>query len=296
MRKALVTGATGYIGSNLVKKLLDTGWCINILLREQSDLGLIQDQKNQVQIHYYDGSVQTMIKVLCNVQPDVVFHLASYFVAEHTSEKIDFLAQSNIILGLHLLEGMHKSGSNLLINTGTSWQHYNNEDYNPVCLYAATKQAFEDILAYYVKAKGIKSITLKLFDTYGSNDPRSKLLSLLKKTVESQELLGMSGGEQIINLVHVKDVVQAFLIGAERLLSDCVTDSEAYAISAKEHQTVKQLVAIIEETINDKLPILWGERKYREREVMVPWNRGTTLPGWSPEISLRDGLKEYFKS
>ena len=67
---------------------------------------------------------------------------------------------------------MKEVGVKILVNTGTSWQHYENKDYSPVNLYAATKQSFEAILQYYVEVASLKAITLKLFETYGLDDPR----------------------------------------------------------------------------------------------------------------------------
>ncbi|MDN4066520.1 NAD(P)-dependent oxidoreductase [Paenibacillus vini] len=294
IKKALVTGATGFIGSNLVAKLLEDGWQVSIIVRKESNLDHLVGTKSRIKIFSYDGTVERMLEIMSTAEPDIVFHLASLFLAEHKAEDINSLFQSNILFGTHLLEAMVKNDVKMLINTGTSWQHFENYDYNPVCLYAATKQAYEDILAYYVNAKEIKAITLKLFDTYGSKDPRPKLLAFLKKMRYSNDILEMSGGDQIINLVHINDVIKAYLMGAERLLNNLVTDTETYAVSSDEVVSLKQLVKIIETFDGENLPIKWGARAYRNREVMTPWSKGIRLPGWEAEITLRDGLREYF--
>ena len=67
---------------------------------------------------------------------------------------------SNITFGTQLVEAMVANGCYQFVNTGTSWQHYENDEYNPVNLYAATKQAFEDILRYYVETSALRVITL----------------------------------------------------------------------------------------------------------------------------------------
>lgn len=100
----------------------------------------------------------------------------------------------------------------------------------------------------------------------------------------------MSPGEQLIDLVHIDDVISAYTIAAERLISKGVQLHEIYAVSSGELVSLKALVKIYEEAIHVKLPIQWGGRPYREREVMTPWSLGKTLPNWEPKISLREGI------
>ena len=87
------------------------------------------------------------------------------------------------------------------------WQHFGTPDYRPVNLYAATKQAFEDVLAYYADAQGIAAVTLELYDTYGPGDPRRKLIRILFEAARSGEPIQLSPGEQVIELLHVDDAV-----------------------------------------------------------------------------------------
>lgn len=294
-RRAVITGATGFIGSNVVKKLVEDGWHLSIITRDKSAYDQLRGIEKQISIFIYDGTVERMIEIVAIAKPDIVLHIASLFLADHKSNDIDALIQSNILFGTHLLEAMAQNGVDKMVNTGTSWQHYEDSDYNPVCLYAATKQAFEAILTYYSKVKGIKTITLKLLDTYGSGDTRPKLLSLLNKIrMSNNEILGMSGGEQILNLVHIHDVISAFQISANRLLANLVEESESYAVATSEKVSIKQLVEIIEDILDMKLSIEWGARPYRDREVMNPWSNGPKLPGWDPKVSLKAGLKDYF--
>ena len=178
-----------------------------------------------------------------------------------------------------------------LINTGTSWQHFQNESYNPVCLYAATKQAFEDILKFYVETSDVKVITLKLFDTYRPDDPRPKLFTLLRKVAKQQTELAMSPGEQLIDLVYIDDVIEGYLLAAGRLMDNKVLNIEEYAITSRNPVSLKDLVGVYGQTIGKPLPVKWGRKPYRPREVMVPWNKGQRLPGWEPKIGLIEGIK-----
>jgi nucleoside-diphosphate-sugar epimerase len=290
--RALVTGATGFVGSHLVRCLLDQGWNVHIIIRQSSKLEVISDIVKRLTIHIHTGDIETMISILSKSKPDVVFHLASLFIAEHLPNDIEPLIKSNILFGTQLVEAMVKNGIYNLINTGTSWQHYNNEDYNPTNLYAATKQAFEAILKYYLETSKLKVITLKLFDTYGPNDQRPKLINLLRKSAEEGITLKLSLGEQLIDLVYIDDVIEAYILAADRLISGKVVKYEEYAVSSEKPIRLKDLVKIFEETINKKLFVQWGARPYRTREVMIPWNKGKLLPGWRAKVELKDGIKK----
>ena len=294
-RTALVTGATGFVGSHLVRRLIKDGWETHIITRPSSNLTQIEDVADKVIVHQHDGTTNSMINIVKEAEPEIVFHLASLFLAQHTSEDIERLVQSNLLFGVQLAEAMTLQGVTKLINTGTSWQHYENEDYNPVCLYAATKQAFEDMLKFYVEASGLKVITLKLFDTYGPDDPRPKLFTLLRKVAEEQTELAMSPGEQLLDLVYIDDVIEGYLLAAKRLMDNKVSSMEEYAISSGDPISLKDLVAVYGQIVKKPMPIKWSGRPYRSREVMVPWNKGESLSGWKPRIELAEGIKRMEK-
>lgn len=289
---ALVTGATGFVGSHLVRRLIKESWKVHIISRPESSLEIIKDVKGETVNHLHDGTTDGMLRIIKESKPIIVFHLASLFLTQHQPKDLEPLIRSNILFGTQLLDAMAANGVYKFVNTGTSWQHYNNEDYNPVCLYASTKQAYEAILKFYIETTTLRVVTLKLFDTYGPNDLRPKLFNLLKKVAEDQKPLAMSPGEQLIDIVYIDDVVEAFLIAADRLLNNNAKKYEEYAISSGNPLKLRDLVKKYEEVIGKKLPIEWGGRPYRDREVMVPWKRGEKLYGWMPKVCLDEGIKK----
>jgi len=295
-RKVLVTGATGFVGSHLCRCLIKNGECnVHLIVRPTSKLTQLEDVKEDVYIHVYDGTIKNMVQILKEVSPDLVYHLASLFISEHQSAHVDDLIRSNILFATQLVEAMVQSDCLKLINTGTSWQHYQNKDYSPVNLYAATKQSFEDILQYYVEVHKLDVITLKLYDTYGPDDSRPKLINLLMRIAETGEELTMSPGEQFIDLVYIDDVVVAFLKAAECMLAGKVRGHERYTVSSGKPIQLRELVELFEKVCGKKLNVKWGERPYRKREVMVPFSPFDSVPGWKPEISLKEGLLRLVK-
>lgn len=287
---ALVTGATGFVGRHLCRRLLAEGWAVHAIVRESSASATLPNYREAVvRTHFVSETGHELFRIVGEVRPDVVFHLASLFLAQHRSEDILPMLQSNIILGTQLVEAMARNRVFNLVNTGTSWQHYGNEAFNPVCLYAATKQAFEAILCYYQEVEGLRAITLKLFDTYGPEDTRGKLMSLLEKLARSGESLAMSPGEQLLDLVYIDDVVEAFLMAARHVCrGECLAD---YAVSSGNAVSLRQVVEVFETITAQRLNIVWGGRPYRNREVMLPWDRGKPLPGWTARVSLTEGIR-----
>ena len=292
MKRAIVTGATGFVGSNLCKYLIENNWEVSIISRPSSDYTNINSVLNKVQLFEYDWNVEKLISFFKEKEADVVFHLASLFIAEHESNQINQLVDSNIKFGLHILEAMKESSTKQLINTGTSWQHYHTNEYNPVNLYAATKQAFESLIQYYTEAENIRCITLKLFDTYGESDTRPKLINLLHKFADENKELNMSPGEQILDLVHVDDVVRAFVKAYEYLVEHR-TKYEEFGVGSRKPIQLKDLIDKFELVTGKKLNIIWGGRSYRKREVMKLWDAYEPLPGWNVEINLEEGLQKY---
>lgn len=287
---ALVTGATGFIGRHLAKGLLAQGWQVHCLVRSGSDRSRLPEGAQAVGYDQQAGA-RGLVQTLESLRPDLVFHLASRFLAGHTPEDLAELIASNIQFGAELLEALSLSGGTRLVNAGTSWQHFENREYSPVNLYAATKQAFEALLQYYVEAAGLRCVTLKLFDTYGPGDPRPKLFQLLNRQANAAEALVMSPGEQLIDLVYIDDVVEAFLLAGQRLLAARVRGAESYGVSSGKPISLRQLVSVYARVSGCQLNIEWGGRPYRPREVMTPWSAGARLPGWQPRISLDEGIR-----
>lgn len=292
-RSVLVTGASGFIGSHLVRRLLGQGWQVHIALRPGSSLAMLKDvgREQGMHVHLHDGSTENLIDIVKAAAPLAVFHLASLFLAQHTPADVERLVQSNLLFSTQLAEAMSVNQVALLVNAGTSWQHYDNQDYNPVCLYAALKQAFEAVLRFYAENNGLKVITLKLFDTYGPGDDRPKLLHLFQRIAATGETLAMSPGEQLIDLVYIDDVIDAFLLAFARLRAAPGALYESYALSSGAALPLRQLAAIYAGASGRPLNIEWGGRPYRPREVMTPWTGFRILPGWAPAVSLEEGMR-----
>jgi nucleoside-diphosphate-sugar epimerase len=287
---AIVTGGTGFIGHHLVKRLVKEGWLVHAIIRKSSKNIDLLDHAD-VTLYFDNGDTDSLSCYISRIQPSMIFHLASNFLSEHDAQDIEPLVNSNLLFGTRILDAMRIGGARRIINTGTSWQHYKDEAYNPVCLYAAMKQAYEAILEFYRQAYDFKIITLKLFDTYGPQDRRLKLFNLLQNSYVNNKVLNMSHGDQKIDLVHINDVVNAYLLAANRLMSENLNQHEIYAVTSSRPIELKKIVELYSLISKKEFKINWGARDYRVREVMNTWGDGSIMTGWTPKIKLEDGLK-----
>jgi len=290
LRRALVTGASGYLGSHLARRLVDDGWEVHVLLRQDSRFALHGPPGRRVAIHRVGGATFELVEAVRRAAPDAVFHLAAAFVAEHGPADVAPLVEANLLFGTQLLEAMHANGVRLLVNTGTAWQHYGNRDYDPVNLYAATKQAFEAILAYYVHAQGFSAATLVLCDTYGPDDPRPKLMRALWQAAMAGSPLEMTSGVQMLDMVFVDDVIEAFL-SAERALRGSGAGHCRYGVSSGAPLCLKDFIACFETAAGVQLDLRWRARPDRPRDALTPWIGFTPPPGWHPRVSLVEGIR-----
>ena len=287
----MVTGATGFIGRALLTSLLESHNQTAVLIRPQTNSDRLVSVVGQDRVFVDDPNPKTLAEQLEKFSPDLTVHLASCFVVQHQAEQVQEILESNVLFPTRLLEALKLIGCRRLLNTGTSWQHFENAQYRPVNLYAASKQAFEDLAHYYSDAHGFQIVNLKLHDTYGEGDTRPKLFATLKRVLESGEELALSPGEQKIDLLHIEDVVRAFLLCIESF--DDFDRWNSFVLSSGRSIPLRDLVRVFERVAGKKLNVNFGARPYRDREVMTPWNRGQTLPNWQPKVELKSGIERF---
>lgn len=286
MPSCLITGATGYIGSRAVPALIASGWEVYALVRDPARA------PTGCTVVVDDGSAVGLAHLVAGIAPQVVIHLATFYIKDHQPHQIETLITANLTFGTRLLEAMSAANCRSLVCTGTAWQHLDLDDehYRPATLYAATKQAFEDIARWYALARGLVVTALHLSDTYGPEDPRPKIFSLLSDAARTGRPLELTPGGQLLDPLHVDDAVAALNVAAVRLLAGEATGFEVFRVSPGQPVTLRQLVELWCQATGFTPDLRWGARSYREHEVMRPWLGGRTLPGWSPSVTLAVGL------
>ena len=290
-RHALVTGATGFVGSHLISRLLNDGWHVSVIIRPSSTLPSYLCDDHRISVLVDQGVKKETRAAIIKAAPQVCFHLATYFVAQHSEDDINSLIESNISFGTFILDALSQINNVALVNVGTVWQHFDGRAYSPVSLYAATKQAFQDIIKYYAECTSLRATTLELTDTYGPKDKRRKLLHLLIESAKTDEKLSMSAGEQIFDIIHIDDVIQALMIA----LTFASHEAQCFAIRSNFPLNLRSFVEEVSKTLGISIEVAWGSRPYRPREMLKTWNYTPTLPHWEPKITLQNGLQTLLK-
>lgn len=284
-----------------MKRLLLEKHEVYAILRETSDLcKLPAEVREDIHFHAcrYDSydSIQEIFSSISRKEKRLVlFHLAAYVLSGgHDKNDVSYLIESNLAFGTMLVDAAVHAGIRCLVNTGTYWQYYESSSYHPVNLYAATKQAYQDILRYFEEVEGVHVINLILYDIYGpaiGGVERKKILDYLREHADELKMIDMSLGEQQMNYVYVEDVVRAYLRAGDILIDGQYNLCGSYAVRADQEFTLRTIVEAYLGFLSAKLRIRWGGIPYRKREVMQPTHHLPILPGWKAEVTLEDGLK-----
>lgn len=281
----LVTGATGFVGGHLVRALATDGVEVHALVRAGRQL----DAGDGVTVHVLADPVLDAPAVIDAVRPRVVVHLATHFAAQHDPSLLRELVEANVTLGTAVAEACTRTGARL-VHATSAWQHFEGAEYAPVSLYAATKQAFVDVLAYYTQVAGLVAAEVCLFDTYGPRDTRRKLVTLLLDAARTGDRLALGSGRQLIDPVHVDDVVAAI-----RLAAAGAVDGGRLVVGGGAPRTVRELVALVGDVTGRVLDVEWGARPDRPRECYTEWPIAATPNPWRPAIGLREGLATLWR-
>jgi len=262
--KVLVIGATGFIGSHLVPLFLEKKHTVAIFKRKTSGLNNLENLRNSITV-FNLGTYNEIISGMKEFEPDIIIHLAALYINKHNSGQIENLINSNITFGTYILEAMSETGIKNFINIGTYTQHLGNKRYCPANLYAATKEAFKDILTFY-ESKGIRHKTIELFDTYGDGDSRQKIMKLLIDACRNKVPLDLTPGEQFINLSHVDDICNYIVLHVEK---NNFFDNKTISLSGKTIK-LRDLGVMVEQRFGVNGILRWGKKVYRENEMMEP--------------------------
>ena len=285
----LVTGAGGFIGKNLALFLRDKSINFTCLVRSFKDHDFFSSEK----INYLSLDEFSLEQILRDNTFDGIIHLATFFKVEHDHGDIKDLIGSNIEFGSRLLDLCVTHNVRWFLNIGTFWQHMNGSVYEPVNLYSATKQAFEDIAKFYISAFDLRFCTLKICDTYGPFDTRTKIFNIWDEAAQNNTTIDMSKGEQLVDIVHVDKVIGSIntLMHSLHLNQLRGLNLPSFYVSSNKKISLRELASEYEEMHNSKLRINWGARPYRNREVFDPQCVGINMDKFS--AYLKNMLNNY---
>lgn len=296
----LITGATGFIGSYLLDKLLyDTNYNIIILKRSTSDIFRISNLLQKVKV--YDADTINLEEIFKRNKINGIVHLATNYVKAHNLHSISSLIESNITLPTKLIELSAIYGVRYFINTGTFFEYSFNcnpvteeSQIKPYNLYAATKLAFNNVLEYYGSNTSLNILTLKLAAPFGYKD-NQKLVPYLIKSLLNNEKVILEKGEQEWDFIYVKDVVSAYISAIELCINTKRSIFEEILIGTSEKTSIKKMV----ETINGLhgKEMIFLEKEYQPNQIFTVYldnSKAKNMLQWVPKYSIEDGLEETY--
>lgn len=290
--KVLVFGGTGYLAGFVIDRLVADGH--DVIGVRRSDTGVIG--RDAAAMGVTCSSPAEARRAIGDLAPDVVLNMANYFSKNSTPDDIARFSAVNCELVAELCQACVDSSSDLL-HLGSAWQAtLNATDPSLGSPYALFKGLAAQILEWYRVWHNLSAYTLNLFDTYGPDDPRGKVVQYLVDSAGSPHPLELSGGYQILEPLHVSDVAGAVsaalhVIAAGRATGEqpALNNFWAYPTAPS---TLREIVETLDELSGTPLNVKWGARPYRVGEQFERMVEGRELvPGWVQRTSLKDGLR-----
>lgn len=286
--KVLVTGATGYLGSHLVKAFLTNGYQIIILKRSFSDTARIADLMPQLSAYDLDKCDIKQPFQDSHSHIDAIIHTATSYGRKKESDTEIF--EANTAFPLHLLETAVAFNTGIFFNTDTSLPR----DLNA---YALSKKQFAEWGKMFAEQKKIRFVNIVLEHFYGPGDADSKFTTwIVQSCLKNIDKIELTPGEQKRDFIYIDDVVDAYL----KLLGNCgsIEDKfQEFDLGSGDAVSIREFVEMVHSIIGSKTVLNFGALPYREYEIMESKADISKLReiGWKPRYDLIAGLKKMIE-
>ena len=307
MTRVLVTGGAGFIGSNLVDRLLEEGHEVTVVddLSTGRLHNLAQARRNPdlpLSFQRVDITSNALERVVAKAEPEIILHLAAQIDVRRSVEDPVRDAMINVVGTVNLLEAGRRHGARKIVLTTSGGTIYGEplaeelpvaEDQpgHPVSPYGASKRGVEEYLYTYQALYGMRWTSLALANVFGRRqDPLGEagVVSIFGGRMLAGEPVTIFGdGEQTRDFVYVDDVVHAFVLAMDR------GDGQRFNIGTGERTTVNELFTEMAAITGYDHPPEYGpERPGELRHMSLDSRRAAAELGWKPWTTLREGLSE----
>ena len=292
----LITGAAGFIGSNLARYLVRKGIRVNIIIKKSSNVWRLKDIFENLNVYYADISekkkIQTIIK---KIKPKTIFHLATH--GAYSSQSNMYRIKSTILDGTtNLLNECSKYRFNAFINTGSSSEYgFKDRKMKESDLlmsnsyYSLFKSSATMFCQYMSLKKNLPITTIRPFHVYGPYEEPSRLIPTLFKKLTGNKKVKLVSPDISRDLIYIDDVINFYILIAK----NNKLRGEIFNLGYGKKITVKQIVDYLKKITNYKISNKWGTMKNRNWDQKVWFSDMSYVKkklGWSPKNNYKDGL------
>lgn len=280
-KKILLTGGNGFLGSNLLRKLVALDFQVLITVRASSDLSRIEDLKGRVRLLPLEKT--DFAELFRGEKVGAVVHCATDYGRKQTSPLS--ILEANLLLPLRLLQLGSENGLPCFINTDTILD-------KGVSHYSLSKAQFKDWLKLYSDKMACVNVALEHF--YGPYDDESKFAAWVTHAlIRGVPRLDLTPGGQRRDFVYIDDTVEAL---SAIILHEMTAAKKyvSYEVGSGQPVSIREFVETIKRLAgNDCTQLNFGALPYREKEVMESKADLALVKslGWLPKVSLAEGLE-----
>lgn len=297
--RVLVTGATGFIGSHLVRRLAAGGVDVHALTSTVSSVYPARLLGLRDSITMHEGSLNdrsAMDSVVAQVRPTHVFHLGAYTHVGKSWQRVDECIQTNVQGTVNLLEALAGSGYERFVYTGTS-EIYGDvgvpfrEDaiVNPISPYSVSKYAGERYCRMFHAGYGWPIVMVRPFNAYGPwQSPDRVIPEIIARALRGEEIK-MTQGMQTREFNYIDDLVDGFI----RAATTPGVEGEVFNLGCGEEVSMRDLALMVLALMGNPIEPQFGALPDRPTEIWRMYCDGTKARGalgWTPQHSLADGL------
>lgn len=308
--RMMVTGGAGFVGSNLVDRLLAEGHSVDVLDDlSTGSLANLADARSvstgALTIHQLDIRVPDTVDLIVRRRPDIIFHLAAQADVRVSLEQPAFDAAVNILGSVNVLEGARLARAERVIFAASGGTLYGEPDdadlplneghsQHPLTPYGVSKKAVLDYLYAYRKLYSIEFVALALANVYGPRqDPYGEagvIAIFARRLLNGDPVVIFGDGEQTRDFIYVDDVVDAFVRAGSRgggLLCNIGTGRET---------SINDLVRELARASGvDATPIHAPRRAGELLRSCLDPERASIQLGWRPWTSLEEGARSVIE-